>query len=35
MLLLLALVALLYAAGLSYSHVHHRLAGITHVETLH
>ena len=31
-LLLLAMVVLLYAAGLSYSHLHHRLAGITHVE---
>jgi phosphoglycerol transferase MdoB-like AlkP superfamily enzyme len=24
--------ALLYAAGLSYSHIHHRIAGVTHVE---
>jgi hypothetical protein len=24
--------ALLYAAGLSYSHIHHRIAGIAHVE---
>ena len=31
-LLLLGLLVLLYAAGLSYSHLHHRLAGITHVE---
>lgn len=33
-LLLLTLVALLYAAGLSYSHIHHRLAGITHAESV-
>lgn len=24
--------ALLYSAGLSYSHIHHRIAGVTHVE---
>ena len=24
--------ALLYAAGLSYSHIHHRIAGVAHVE---
>lgn len=31
---LLALIglALVYAAGLSYSHIHHRIAGVTHVE---
>jgi hypothetical protein len=26
--------ALLYAAGLSYSHIHHRIAGIAHVEKI-
>ncbi|RYI98725.1 MAG: hypothetical protein EON47_18780 [Acetobacteraceae bacterium] len=34
-LLLLVMVALLYAVGLSYSHIHHRLAGISHVEKVH
>lgn len=29
---LLSGLALLYAAGLSYSHIHHRLAGVSHVE---
>ena len=24
--------ALLYAAGLSYSHIHHRISGVTHVD---
>lgn len=26
--------ALLYAAGLSYSHIHHRIAGVSHVEKI-
>lgn len=26
--------ALLYAAGLSYSHIHHRIAGVAHVEKI-
>jgi len=34
-LMLLSLLALLYAAGLSYSHIHHRLAGVSHVEKVH
>ena len=27
--------ALLYAAGLSYSHIHHRIAGVLHVEKIY
>lgn len=27
--------ALLYAAGLSYSHIHHRIAGVAHVEKVY
>ncbi|WP_431285190.1 DUF6524 family protein [Humitalea sp. 24SJ18S-53] len=34
-LLLLSVLALLYAAGLSYSHIHHRLAGVSHVEQVY
>jgi hypothetical protein len=32
--LLLTGLALLYAAGLSYPHIHSRIAGIAHVEKL-
>ena len=32
---MLVSLALLYAAGLSYSHIHHRLAGIAHVDNIH
>lgn len=33
--LLLAMVSLLYAIGLTYSHIHQRLAGISHVEKVY
>jgi uncharacterized protein YjlB len=27
--------ALIYAAGLSYSHIHHRISGVLHVEKIY